>query len=122
MSDLTSRAFAESLAIAALAPVLRVAPGSIPRLDCGPPHDPAHAWGGRIADQSTADRAPAGRRRAAGDRHAIPAAHDISPSPAKWVVTLAKSSLYLGVTRSSGYRSHRDSVLFAAITFCSSQR
>jgi hypothetical protein len=33
VSDLTRRAFAESLAMAALAPVLGVTPRSIPRLD-----------------------------------------------------------------------------------------
>jgi len=42
VSDPTRRAFAESLAMAALAPVLGVTPGSIPRLDWSPPADPAH--------------------------------------------------------------------------------
>ena len=49
MSDLTRRAFAESLAIAALAPVLGVTPGSIPRLDWSLPDDPANAPAGALA-------------------------------------------------------------------------
>jgi hypothetical protein len=49
VSDLTRRAFAESLAIAALAPVLGVAPGSIPLLDWSPPDDAAPAPAGALA-------------------------------------------------------------------------
>ena len=67
------------------------------------------------------DRARDDGRRAARDRHAIPVAHDISPSPAEWVVTLAESSLYLGLPVHP-YRSHRDSVLLAAVALCSSPR
>lgn len=49
MSDLSRRAFAESLAMAALAPVLGVTPGSIPRLVWSPPADPTHAPAGALA-------------------------------------------------------------------------
>ena len=49
MNELTRRAFAESLAMAALAPVLGVTPGSIPVLDWSPPADSVHAPAGALA-------------------------------------------------------------------------
>ena len=49
MNELTRRAFAESLAIAALAPVLGVPPGSIPVLDWSLPADSVHAPAGALA-------------------------------------------------------------------------
>jgi hypothetical protein len=49
VNELTRRAFAESLAIAALAPVLGVAPGSIPVLSWRPPADSIHAPAGALA-------------------------------------------------------------------------
>jgi hypothetical protein len=49
VNELTRRAFAESLAIAALAPVLPVSPGSIPVLDWSSPADSVHAPAGALA-------------------------------------------------------------------------
>ena len=49
MNELTRRAFAESLAVAALAPVLGVPPGSIPVLDWSSPADSVHAPAGALA-------------------------------------------------------------------------
>jgi hypothetical protein len=49
VNELTRRAFAESLAMAALAPVLGVPPGFIPVLDWSPPADPVHAPAGALA-------------------------------------------------------------------------
>ncbi|MFL5460305.1 MAG: hypothetical protein ACJ8AY_06440, partial [Gemmatimonadales bacterium] len=47
--EVTRRAFAESLAIAALAPVLGVTPGSIPVPDWSSPADSVHAPAGALA-------------------------------------------------------------------------
>jgi hypothetical protein len=49
VNEITRRAFAESLAMAALAPALGVSPGSIPLLDWSPPADSAHAPAGALA-------------------------------------------------------------------------
>ncbi|MFL5511799.1 MAG: hypothetical protein ACJ8CN_05105, partial [Gemmatimonadales bacterium] len=49
MNEVTRRAFAESLAIAALAPVLGVTPGSIPVPDWSSPADSVHAPAGALA-------------------------------------------------------------------------
>jgi len=49
VNEISRRAFAESLAMAALAPALGVSPGSIPLLDWSPPADSAHAPAGALA-------------------------------------------------------------------------
>jgi len=49
VNEISRRAFAESLAMAALAPALGVSPGSIPLLDWSPPADSGHAPAGALA-------------------------------------------------------------------------
>lgn len=66
MNELTRRAFAESLAMAALAPVLGVPPGSIPVLDWSAPADSVPAPAGALAKAlGSAIRAQYGSRLSA---------------------------------------------------------
>jgi hypothetical protein len=68
VTRLSRRVFAESLAVAALAPVLGVSPSAIPALGWTPPADRAQAAAGALAKALTrAIRAQYGSRLSAKD-------------------------------------------------------